>query len=264
MPDSFYRKPTTHRAVSIKVAHNLDEISRIGAAEITHQLKQAEPPSSFFSIALSGGSTPGGLYARLAAASSVADPISRNDLHFFWSDERHVPPDHPQSNYRMAAGTLFNAASVPTRNIHRVHSENADAATAAEDYERELISFFNLAPGDFPRFDCMLLGIGADGHTASLFPVTPALRETKRLVVANWVEKLEVHRITMTVPVLNNAALVIVLVSGKEKAEVLKEILEGDYRPDVLPAQLIRPVHGRLLWLVDQAAAGCLTESIKV
>jgi 6-phosphogluconolactonase len=109
-----------------------------------------------------------------------------------------------------------------------------------------------------------LLGIGADGHTASLFPATNALKEKKRLVVANWVEKFQHHRITMTAPVLNHAAQVIFLVSGRQKAEVLKEILEGDYRPDLLPAQLIRPVHGKLLWLVDQAAGSKLTNSIKV
>jgi 6-phosphogluconolactonase len=102
--------------------------------------------------------------------------------------------------------------------------------------------------------------MGPDGHTASLFPGTGALHETKRLVVANWVEKLKTQRITLTVPVLNNAALIIFLISGQEKAEVLKEVLEGDFRPELLPAQLIRPVHGRLLWLVDQAAAGCLSE----
>jgi len=111
--------------------------------------------------------------------------------------------------------------------------------------------------------DCVLLGIGADGHTASLFPATNALKEKKRLVVANWVEKFQHHRITMTVPVLNQAAQIIFLVSGQEKAEVLREILEGDYRPDLLPAQRIRPVNGKLLWLVDQAAAASLTDATK-
>jgi 6-phosphogluconolactonase len=164
----------------------------------------------------------------------------------------------------MACETLFTSAPVPAQNIHRVHTEEPDAATAAEKYERDLLSFFNLETDQLPRFDCVLLGIGPDGHTASLFPGTNALQEKRRLVVANWVEKFQTHRITMTVPVLNNAALIIFLVSGSEKAEVLKEILEGDYRPELLPAQLIRPVHGRLLWLIDEAAGSYLTDSIKV
>jgi 6-phosphogluconolactonase len=186
-----------------------------------------------------------------------------NNLHFFWGDERHVPPEHPQSNYRMACETLFASGLVPAQNIHRVHAEEPDAVIAAKKYERKLQSFFNPATGQLPRLDCVLLGIGSDGHTASLFPGTDALKEKRRLMAANYVEKLQAHRITMTVPLLNNAAQVIFLVGGRKKAAVLKEILEGDYRPDLLPAQLIRPVHGKLLWLVDQAAAGCLAVTNK-
>jgi 6-phosphogluconolactonase len=187
-----------------------------------------------------------------------------DNIHFFWGDERHVPPEDPQSNFRMARETLFVSAPVPTPNIHRVRAEEPDAVLAAAKYERELKSFFDLKPGQIPRFDCVLLGIGADGHTASLFPATDALKEKKRLVVANWVEKFQRYRITMTVPVLNHAAQVIFLVSGREKAEVLKQILEGDYRPDLLPAQRVRPVDGKLLWLVDAAAGSALTDSIKL
>jgi 6-phosphogluconolactonase len=231
---------------------------------IIHQATAMESCSGPFSLALSGGSTPRGLHRRLGRESSAMSRVPWTDIHFFWGDERHVPPEHPQSNFRMAQETLFASAPIPVQNIHRVHAEAPDAAVAAEKYERELISFFNLKNGQLPRLDCVLLGIGADGHTASLFPATNALKEKKRLVVANWVEKFQHHRITMTAPVLNHAAQVIFLVSGRQKAEVLKEILEGDYRPDLLPAQLIRPVHGKLLWLVDQAAGSKLTNSIKV
>jgi 6-phosphogluconolactonase len=163
----------------------------------------------------------------------------------------------------MADETLLSSAPVPVENIHRVPTENPDAVAAAEAYENELLSFFNPEIGHLPRFDCVLLGIGSDGHTASLFPGTSALNEKKRLVVANRVDKLQTHRITMTGPVLNNAALVIFLVSGKEKAAVLKKILEGEYEPDLLPAQLIQPVHGKLVWLVDRAAASCLTDTTR-
>ena len=204
------------------------------------------------------------LHKRLGHEYNAAGELPWNKIHFFWGDERHVPPQDPQSNFRMAQETLFASAPVPVQNIHRVHAEEPDAIIAAEKYERELHSFFNLKTGQLPRLDCVLLGIGTDGHTASLFPATNALNEKKRLVVANWVEKFQCHRITMTAPVLNHAAQVLFLVSGQEKAEVLKEILEGEYRPDLLPAQLIRPVHGKLLWLVDEAAGSYLADSIKV
>ena len=248
---------------NIKVLKDHDEISRQAADEILHQANRMEPSAGKFTIALSGGSTPGRLYRRLGSEPAVRSRLPWDTIHFFWGDERHVPPNHSQSNYRMACDTLFATAPVPLQNIHRVSAEEPDAAISAEKYERALYSFFELEPGRLPRFDCILLGIGPDGHTASLFPGTDALHEKKRLVVANWVEKLQTHRITMTAPVLNQAALIMFLVSGKEKAEVLKEILEGDCRPDLLPAQLIRPENGRLLWLVDQEAASSLTDTIK-
>ena len=164
----------------------------------------------------------------------------------------------------MAYDTLLSLAPVSAENIHRVQSEEPDATLAAEKYEQELRTFFDLEAGQLPRFDCILLGMGPDGHTASLFPGTAALHETKRLVVANWVDKFKTYRITLTVPVLNHADLVVFLVSGAEKAEALKAVLQGDYRPDRFPAQLIRPENGKLLWIVDKAAAGCLTDLIKL
>ncbi|UCD79728.1 MAG: 6-phosphogluconolactonase [Desulfobacterales bacterium] len=247
----------------IKVVKDLDEISRMAAAEIVQSADRVGTSAGPFTIALSGGSTPGELYKLLAGEPTVRDRLPWDKTHFFWGDDRVVPPDHPQSNYRMARDTLFAFAPVPAQNIHRICTEKPDAALAAEKYEQELYSFFKLKAGQLPRFDCILLGMGSDGHTASLFPGTDALHEEKRLVAANWVEKLQTHRITMTVPVLNKAALIIFLVSGREKAEVLKEVLEGEFRGELLPAQLIRPDNGRLLWLVDQAAASSLTDSIR-
>ena len=255
-------QPTSNSA-EIKILKDLDEISRLAADEILSRANEGESSAGRFAIALSGGSTPKLLHRQLGSEPSVRSRMPWDNIHFFWGDERHVPPDDPQSNYCMARETLFNSAPVPAQNIHRVHAEEPDAAFCAEKYECELFSFFGLEPGQMPRFECIMLGIGPDGHTASLFPGTDALHEKMKLVVANWVEKLQTHRITMTAPVLNNAALVIFLVSGKEKAGVLKEILEGDYRPDLLPAQLIKPENGKLLWLVDQAAAGCLSDAIK-
>jgi 6-phosphogluconolactonase len=246
----------------IKIGYDLAEVCRAAAGEIQRMADRSATPAKPLTFALSGGSTPRSLHAILAGDPAVRDRLPWHRLHFFWGDERHVPSDDPQSNYRMAYETLLSLAPVPTQNIHRVPAEEPDAALAAEKYEQELQAFFKLEAGQPPRFDCILLGMGPDGHTASLFPGTEALHETKRLVVANWVEKFKTYRITLTVPVLNHADLIVFLVSGAEKAEALKEVLQGDYRPDRFPAQLIRPDNGKLLWIVDKAAARYLTHSI--
>ena len=247
----------------IEIVDDPAEICRLAAGEIQRLAERKASAAKPFAIALSGGSTPRGLHALLANDPAVRDRLPWHYMHFFWGDERHVPPDHPRSNYRMAHDTLLSLAPVSAENIHRVQSEESDAALAAGKYEQELRTFFDLEAGQLPGFDCILLGMGPDGHTASLFPGTEALQETKRLAVANWVDKFKTYRITLTVPVLNHADLVVFLVSGAEKAEALKEVLQGDFRPDRFPAQLIRPVHGRLLWLVDQAAAASLTDATK-
>jgi len=243
----------------LKIVNGLAEICCAAAGEIVHLANRAPSASKPITIALSGGSTPRGLHALLAGDPAIRDRLPWHHLHFFWGDERHVPPDHPQSNYRMAHESLFSLAPVPSENIHRVPAEEPDAALAAEKYERELRTFFGLEVGQMPRFDCILLGMGSDGHTASLFPETEALHESNRLVVANWVDKFKAYRVTLTVPVLNHADLVVFLVSGHDKAEALKEVLQGDRQPDRFPAQLIRPDPGKLLWIVDRAAARLLT-----
>jgi len=158
----------------------------------------------------------------------------------------------------MVVDALLSKVPVPAQHVHRIRAENPDAGKAAEEYEQDLREFFGLDEGEWPRFDLVLLGMGPDGHTASLFPGTAVLDERKRLVAASWVEHLNATRITLTPPVLNNAACVIFLISGHEKAEALRAVLTGDFRPVRLPAQLIQPGRGRLLWLVDRAAAGLL------
>jgi 6-phosphogluconolactonase len=243
----------------IKIVNDLAEICRSAADEIVHLANRAPSASKPFSVALSGGSTPRRLHVLMAGDPAVRDRLPWHRMHFFWGDERQVPPDHPQSNYRMACETLLSLASVAAENIHRIPSEEPNALQAAEKYEQELKAFFRLEAGQLPRFDCILLGMGPDGHTASLFPGTEALNETKRLVAANWVEKFKAYRITLTVPVLNRADLVIFLVSGVEKAKALKEVLQDGYRPELFPAQLIQPDPGKLLWIVDRAAARLLT-----
>lgn len=204
-------------------------------------------------MALSGGSTPKILYQLLADATQpFHEQIPWAKIHFFWSDERHVPPDHPDSNYRMANEAMLSRVSVLSDNIHRVAGEKPNAAEAADDYEQTLKE---LTKESLPQLDLILLGLGSDGHTASIFPGSEVLHETKRLVAAPWVEKLKTYRITMTLPLLNNGASVLFLVSGSDKAGIVKEVLEG---PNQYPAQAVKPTNGELLWLLDQEAAKAL------
>src|SRR5579859_923500 len=246
----------------IKIAADRHELCRIAAAEIFNSAKQAVRRSGQCTIALSGGSTPKDLYTLLADDANWREKFPWVNTHFFWGDERHVPPDHSESNYRMANEAMLSKVSVPPANIHRIKAENPDAAIAARDYERELRRFFKLSAGKFPRFDIALLGLGPEAHTASLFPGTKALQEKKKLAVSNWVGKFFTDRITMTAPVFNRAHQVIFLVVGDDKAMPLKAVLEGKHEPDQLPAQLIRPGKGSLLWLLDQAAAKYLDKPI--
>ena len=220
---------------------------------------QAVTQRSRFTIALAGGSTPKNLYTLLATNARTSLPWHRT--YFFWSDERHVSPQDPESNYRMAEESMLSKIPVAASNIFRVPTENPDAAAVAETYEQTLRKFFAAEAGQVPRFDMILLGMGPDGHTASLFPETAALREESRLVVANWVEKLKTSRITFTLRLLNAAYCVAFLVSGTDKASALHEVLEGNAPGEQYPAKLVRPDDGKLIWFVDRAAASGLTQS---
>jgi 6-phosphogluconolactonase len=233
------------------------DLFQAAAEEVIRVATEAISKRGRFAIALSGGSTPKNLFTLIAANASASLPWEK--VFFFWGDERHVPPDDPDSNYRMASEALLSKVPIPPTNIFPIPAGNPDAAAAAEAYEETLRKFFGLGPGEFPRFDLILLGMGPDGHTASLFPETAALREKSRLVVANWVEKLKTSRITFTLPVLNAARCVAFLVSGADKAAVLHEVLEGDAPPDKYPSKLVKPSDGKLIWFVDRAAASQLS-----
>ena len=246
-------------AREIKIVADTEALCREAADEILGRINATLRVKEVFAIVLSGGSTPKNLYALLAGSTPYSDEIPWSKIHFFWGDERHVPPDHPQSNFRMTREAMLSKAPVPDQNIHRVRAEEPNAGKAAAEYEKEIRTFFGLAIGQLPCFDCILLGMGPDGHTASLFPGTVALQEKQRLVVANYVEKFKAYRITMTAPVLNNADTIIFLVGGKEKAETLQKVLEGSPQPDLFPSQLIQPSHGQLLWLIEHAAASRLS-----
>lgn len=238
--------------VEVKIVPDNATLARVAAQEFHRLAEAAVQERGRFSVALSGGNTPRAVYSLLA---SEHKQLPWDSIHIFFGDERHVPPDHPDSNFRMASESLLSKVPIPEKNIHRIHAER-DAEAAATEYEQQLSSFFHLTNHDWPRFDLIFLGIGEDGHTASLFPESKALTEASRRVAANWVEKFKAFRITLTFPVLNHAAEVVFLVSGASKAQVLSQVLRPGARK--FPAQSVQPENGRLLWLVDQDAGNLL------
>jgi 6-phosphogluconolactonase len=197
------------------------------------------------------------VYSLLASDPGLVASVPWSHTHVFWGDERCVPPDHADSNYRMAREAMLSHVPIPAGQIHRVRGEDRDPAAAAAAYEREMRGSFGVER-DLPRFDLVLLGLGPDGHTASLFPSTAALAERERLVVANWVEKFNAWRITMTYPVLNASRVVLFIVSGPEKGEAIRDVLQPGAGAPVLPAALVEAEHGRTLWHLDEAAARLL------
>jgi 6-phosphogluconolactonase len=228
-----------------------EELAGASAREFAARAEEAIDERGRFAAALAGGSTPKATYEELAR--DYADRVDWGRVHVFFGDERSVPPDHGDSNYRTVREALLD--HVPLGGVHRMRGELPPEEAAAAD-EAELRRFFGDDP---PRFDLILCGLGEDGHTLSLFPETSALEVTDRWAVANPVLKLETTRLTLTVPVLNAARAVMFLVSGEGKAGALREILEGDADPRAYPAKLVNPESGDLIWMVDQAAAGSLT-----
>ena len=238
----------------VRVFDGVSDLMRATAEAIALAAHEAVSDHGRFTWALAGGSTPRTVY-ELLASDFYRERMPWSAIHFFWGDERHVPPDHPDSNYRMAREAMLDRVPVPAENVHRIPAEEPDAQRAAAEYEATLRSFFKPAPGEWPCFDLILLGLGKEGHTASLFPGGDAVRERERLVVAPWVEAQKTFRITLTPPVLNHARRAMFLVSGEEKAEALHAVLEGAREPELYPAQI---VEGNRLWMVDRAAARLL------
>ncbi len=233
------------------------QLARQAAEQIINIARQSVVERETFTIALSGGSTPRETYRLLAEENPYHITFPWQKTHFFWGDERPVPPDHPDSCYLMAQQTMFSKAPVLEANIHRIKAELPPEIAAAE-YEAELRACDALVQEEFPRFDLILLGFGAEGHTASLFPGTKALAEESRWVMPNWVGKLYSTRITLTAPVINQATHVLFLVTGREKALALKGTLEGLHEPEQMPAQLIQP-RGTLTYFLDREAASALS-----
>ncbi len=248
----------------VRILPDATAIARRGAEIFVQAANEAVAKSDSFTVALAGGSTPKALYSLLADDPELRAQLPWEKIHFFFGDERHVPPDHPDSNFRMANESLFSKALVKASRITRIKGEYADTEKAALEYEQALRTYFIIERGGLPRFDLVLLGMGDEGHTLSLFPGTKALHAPPdRLAVRNWIGKFLTERITLTAPVVNQANQVLFLVTRADKAPALKAVLEGPYEPEQLPAQLIQPAHGKLLWLVDQAAGAMLATGIR-
>jgi len=250
-------------APEVVILTDADSLTRRAADEFLRSALAAVRERGWFTVALAGGSTPRALYSHLADDPALCAKVPWEKIHFFFGDERHVPPDHADSNFHMANEALFSKGLVKPEQITRIKGEYPDAEKAALEYEHALRAYFKLSEGEYPRFDLVLLGMGEEGHTLSLFPGTQALHAAHRIVVRNWVGKFFTERITLTAPAANRASRIIFSVTRADKALALKAVLEGPYEPEQLPAQLIQPLSGQLLWLVDQAAGSLLTSGIR-
>jgi 6-phosphogluconolactonase len=246
----------------LQIVADAAALARAAAAIFVDTAIRAVKQKGRVTVALSGGSTPKALYSLLIEDPALRARVPWQHIYFFFGDERHVPPDHSDSNFRMANEAMLTKIHIASSQVFIVKGEYADAGKAAAEYEQALRDFFHLSEGQLPRLDLVMLGMGPDGHTASLFPGTKALQENRKLVTSNWVGKFYTHRITMTAPVLNQADLIMFMVHGTDKAQALKAVLEGPYEPEQLPSQLICPQNGTLLWLVDESAAGLVNRTI--
>lgn len=242
----------------IEVYPDSAALTRAAAIDFVTLAREAVTARGVFSVALSGGTTPKRLFTLLADEVEGELAAPWECIHCFFGDERHVPPEHPDSNFRMANEALLSRVPIPMENIHRIRAEDPDAARAASEYETDLRAFFesrNLTRDGFPRFDLILLGMGPDGHTASLFPDSDGLHETQKWVIANWVAKFQTDRITFTFPAINHAAKIALFVAGKDKSSMLEEVLVAYKDAPKYPVQFVRPIDGEKLWLLDSAAA---------
>lgn len=238
----------------VQIYPDLDALSSAAARAFVQVSRTAQSQARNAWIALSGGSTPRRLFQTLAGPP-FREQVAWDRVHLIQVDERPVPPDDPDSNYRLLRETLLDCVPLPPANVHRIRAE-LGAAEAAQLYETQLRYLLTVESGGFPRLDLVFLGLGDDGHTASLFPHSPGLLETKCWVIANPVEKLGLERITLTYPLLNGSDRVVFLVSGPAKRAALGEVLQGRRTLEDLPARGIRPVKGELIWMVDSAAMG--------
>jgi 6-phosphogluconolactonase len=244
------------RDMHIAIYPDLETISQNAAQYVTRVANEAIVTRGRFTLALSGGTTPGKLYSLLGTAAYLSQ-IDWRLAEIFWSDERCVPPDDAESNYRLAHETLLSHLPIPAAQVHLMPADQPNRDAASLDYTREMQRVFGT--DGVPDFDLIQLGMGPEGHTASLFPHQPSLHESERLVMPVSVPKPPPDRLTFTPPLLNAAHHVLFLATGADKADALHEVLEGPHNPDEYPAQIVRPAHGEVVWMVDEAIAKNLT-----
>jgi len=239
--------------MSKHVTIHLADFPQEAANHILEIGRKALAECGLFRLSLAGGNTPRVVYEAMAKLGADFD-WRKTQITF--GDERCVPPDHADSNYRMANEAMISKVPVPAENVHRMKAEESDIDAAAADYEALLRRHFNLKEGQWPRFDLLLLGMVDDGHTASLFPGTKALGEKQRIVVSNWVEKFNTNRMTLSAPAINNSRTILFMAAGDSKRGPLKEVLSGERNPNLYPSQLIEATDGKVIWMVDEAAVG--------
>ncbi len=240
----------TLQELSWAAAHRLENLARFGSIG----------GKKTFALALSGGNTPR-LLCQILSSETMAGRIRWDRVHIFQVDERTVPPDHPDSNYGMIREALLKHIAIPEKNVHRLPGEHPDRDEACRQYALDIGRTLKVPEHEWPRFDMVFLGMGPDGHTASLFPGTEALQEKALWVRPNFVEKMQTYRLTLTLPVLNAAADVVFLVAGADKAETLHQVLEGP--PGEFPAQLVQPINGQVNWFIDEWAAKKLSPALR-
>jgi 6-phosphogluconolactonase len=251
------RPPRNTGPGELRVYGDAEQLARAAAELFVTAASEAISARGRFRVALSGGSTPRRVY-ELLATTPFSSRIDWDHVDVFWGDERYVPPDDLDSNYRMTAEALLSHVPVPLANIHRVPTEISPPSAAAGAYEDTIRKSFLGDSNSVPQFDLVYLGLGTNGHTASLFPHSPTLQETSRLVLADFVPEVNTWRISMTAPLLNRGRTVAFVTEGQQKAQVLRDVLLGPRDPERLPAQLIAP-EGKLLWMVDDAAAALVS-----
>ena len=243
----------------VEVLESLPAVAADACELFVRMSREAEARSEPFMVALAGGSSPRLLYG-LLASDTFRDSVDWGNARFFFGDERWVPHAHRESNYKLAHDELFRKLNIDPENIYPMPTEGLSPDEAAQQYEETLRREFSLNKGEIPQFSLILLGMGDDGHTASLFPHTDVLYEREKLVAAPYVEKLASHRLTLTPPVLQSAREVLFLVAGASKAAALREVLEGEENIEEYPSQLLRNAKGKVTWLVDVGAAGQLSD----
>ena len=247
-----------NKNTEIKIFSDLQDLFQTAANDFAQRAINAVNTKGIFNVALSGGNTPKYLFDILATKKQILKQIPWRNINFFLTDERYVPDNNPESNYDMMNKHLFSKIDINTENIYKIPTDYTHPKDAAEDYTATLRKIFDINHNEFPKFDLVYLGLGEDAHTASLMPFSNALDidyKNNQLVESLWVPKLRQYRITLTAPAINQAACIIFLVTGANKASAVRSILEGSFEPQRYPAQLIHCVHGKTIWYLDHAAA---------